>query len=86
MTAANDMAGVEPWAVIAAGLALSAEDDFAFWWKAKGAEWSTAFPQWLASEHYGDCTKQPITCMRCFAEHYAPMARAIVAALAAVSS
>lgn len=34
------------------------------------ARWSPLFAEAYSDPHYGDCTKQPITCMRCMREDY----------------
>lgn len=59
-----------PWEELAAVLMASEEDDAASWLKGKRDEWPAMFRDGLTAEHFGDCTKAPITCMRCMAESF----------------
>jgi hypothetical protein len=59
-----------PWEELASVLMAYEEDDSAVWLKGKRDEWPKMFLDGLTAEHFGDCTKAPITCMRCMAESF----------------
>lgn len=40
-------------------------EDFNFW----RDHWENHFPEMIKAEHFGDCTKAPMTCLRCQAEN-----------------
>ncbi len=66
-----------PWEELAAVLMASGEDDPVLWLKGKREEWPKMFREGLI----GDCTTQPITCMRCLAEKFKKKVDALRAAV-----
>ncbi len=70
-----------PWEELASMMMAIEEDDSAMRLKAKRDEWPQMFRESLTAEHFGDCTKKPITCMRCMAESFKAKVDALRAAV-----
>lgn len=70
-----------PWEEVATVLMADGEEDRGFWLLAKRAEWPEMFRNGLAEAHFGDCTRAPVTCIRCLAEQYHERVKTLRAAV-----
>lgn len=70
-----------PWYEIAAVMMAWEEDWSTAWFKDHHRDWPDMFRIGLTQEHFGDCCKKPITCIRCMAETFHTKVAAMQAVL-----